>query len=46
LLKSIAWHESNHFEGKEIEKELARLGFELTTFMLEDEGAIHYTMDP
>ena len=44
-LKNIAWHESNHF-GEKIEKELARPRFKLTTFVLEDEGANHYTMDP
>ena len=31
---------------KKIEKEVAWLGFELTTFMLEVESAYHYTMDP
>ena len=32
--------------GKKIEKEVAWLGFELTTFILEVETAYHYTMDP
>ena len=31
--------------GEKIEKELARPGFELMTFVLEHEGANHYTMD-
>ena len=34
------------FWGKEIEKELARPGFELTTFVLKGEGTNHYIMDP
>ena len=38
-LKNVAWHESNHFGGKKIEKEVAWLGFELKTFMLEVESA-------
>ena len=32
--------------GGKIEKELARIGCEVTTFTLEDEGANHHTMDP
>ena len=32
--------------GEKIEKELARPGFKLTTFVLEGEDANHYTMDP
>ena len=31
---------------KKIEKEVAWLGYELTTFILEVESANHYTMDP
>ena len=31
---------------KEIEKEVAWLGFELTTFILEVQSANHYIMDP
>ena len=41
-----ALHESNHFEGGKIEKDLARPGFELRTFTLKGQGAIHYTMAP
>ena len=32
--------------GEKKEKELARPGFKLTTFVFEGEGANHYTMDP
>ena len=32
--------------GKKIEKEVAWLEFELTTFILEVKNANHYTMDP
>ena len=42
LLKNVAWHKSNHFGGKKIEKQVALLGFELTTFKLDFESA----MDP
>ena len=31
---------------KKIEKEVARLGFELMTFIIEVKSANHYTMDP
>ena len=44
-LKNIAWHKSNHL-GKKIEKALARPGFKLMTFVLEDDGANHHTMNP
>ena len=44
-LKNVAWHDSNHFGGKKIEKEVAWLEFEITTFMLEVYSANHYTMD-
>ena len=39
MLKNVTWHESNHFGGKKIEKEVAWLGLELTTFILEVESA-------
>ena len=44
-LKNVAWLESNHFGGKK-RKEVAWLGFELTTSILEGESANHYTMAP
>ena len=32
--------------GKKIEKEVIWMGYELTTFTIEVQSAIHYTMDP
>ena len=44
-LKNVAWHKSNHYGGKKLEKEVACLGFKLKTFILEVASANHYTME-
>ena len=33
----------SHFGKKKVEKDMARPGFELTTFILEGQSANHYT---